>query len=52
MVIVGFKCAPETAPKEKMNSVMRNQFVIPPSNGPMNAALSKGPSCAVGGEGI
>ncbi len=47
MVMVGFKCAPDTAPKEKVNRVMRNQLVMPPTRGPMKAALSKGPSCEV-----
>lgn len=52
MVIVGFKYAPDTAPKEKVNRVMRNQFVMPPTMGPMKAALSNGPNCAVGRTGI
>jgi hypothetical protein len=52
IVIVGFRCAPDTAPKEKVNRVMRNQFVMPPTRGPMNAALSKGPNWAVGRAGI
>jgi hypothetical protein len=52
MVMVGFKCAPETEPREKVRSVTRNQFVMPPTSGPMNAALLKGPNCAVGRAGM
>jgi hypothetical protein len=52
MVIVGFRCAPETTPKEKMNRVRRSQFVRPPMRGLKKAALSNGPSCAVGRAGI
>jgi hypothetical protein len=32
--------------------VMRSQFVIPPTRGPMNAALAKDPHSAVGATGI
>ncbi len=52
IVIVGFKCAPDTAPKDKMNRARRNQLVMPPTTGPKKAALSNGPSCCVGRAGI
>lgn len=52
MVMVGLRCAPDTEPRVKVRSVTRNQFVMPPTRGPMNVALSKGPNCAVGRAGM
>lgn len=51
IVMVGFRCAPVTAPKLNMNRVRKTKLLMPPTRGPMNAALSKGPNCAVGGVG-
>jgi hypothetical protein len=52
MVMVGLRCAPETEPREKVRSVTRNQFVRPPTRGPIKEALSKGPNWEVGGAGM
>ena len=51
-VMVGFRCAPVTPPKAMVNSARAKKLVKLPTTGPMKAALSKFPSCAVGGVGM
>ena len=50
--MVGFRCAPVTAPKAIVNRVRNRKLERAPTRGPMKAALSNWPNWAVGGVGI